>query len=62
MKTQATNPLAALWDRIKLSLNDPQWGRKPGADGAGDGKPGDNKGGDSPATPPPTPATRSPLI
>lgn len=60
MKTQATNPLSALWDRIKLSLNDPQWGRKPGADGAGDGKPGDNKGGDSPATPPPTPASPPP--
>ena len=27
------NRRAGLWDRIKLSLNDPQWGRKPGRDG-----------------------------
>ena len=52
MKTQTSNPLPALWNRfvsnIKLSLNDPQWGRKPGASGDAD-KPASG-------TPPPTPA------
>ena len=60
MKTQATNPLSALWDRIKLSLNDPQWGRKPGANGGSDDKSGNGKGGESPATPPPTPSSPPP--
>ncbi len=58
MNTQTTKPLgklSQLWDRIKLSLNDPQWGRKPGAD-SGEGKPGDGKGAsEPPATPPPPP-------
>ena len=39
----------AIWDRIKLSLNDPQWGRKPGAD-AGQGSKGSDS--DKPAEPP----------
>ena len=58
MNTQTTKPLgklSQLWDRIKLSLNDPQWGRKPGAEGS-DSKPSDNKGAsEPPATPPPPP-------
>ena len=49
MKTQSSNPLFALWDRVKLSLNDPQWGRKPGADAG-------KTDGDKPApSPPPAP-------
>lgn len=51
MKTQATNSLSALWDRVKLSLNDPQWGRKPGADGGAN----DNKGASEPPAAPPSP-------
>ena len=52
MKTQSSNPLFALWDRIKLSLNDPQWGRKPGSD-AGKGPDTGRSEGDKPASPPP---------
>ncbi len=54
MKTHTTNSISSLWNRlvsnIKLSLNDPQWGRKPGADSGSDG--------DKPAsgTPPPPPS------
>jgi modulator of FtsH protease HflK len=33
MTTLKRPALAKLWDHIKLSLNDPQWGRKPGASG-----------------------------
>ena len=54
MKTQSSNPLFALWDRIKLSLNDPQWGRKPGSDaGKGPGADTGRSEGDKPASPPP---------
>ena len=53
MKPQSSNPLLALWDRIKFSLNDPQWGRKPGTDAGAEAGKGDG-GGDKPAgTPPP---------
>lgn len=64
MKTNIANPFAALWDRIKLSLNDPQWGRKPGADG-NPAKPDSSAGssnaeGDKPASPPPPPSAPPP--
>jgi len=62
MKTNIANPFAALWDRIKLSLNDPQWGRKPGTDGSA-GKPDGGSGsadGDKPASPPPPPSAPPP--
>ncbi|TAG00631.1 MAG: FtsH protease activity modulator HflK [Betaproteobacteria bacterium] len=60
MRTIQLGALTRLWDHIKLSLNDPQWGRKPdsatppgggaGGNGSGDGnKPGD---ADKPAEPP----------
>jgi modulator of FtsH protease HflK len=49
MNLTSGNPLAKLWERIKLSLNDPQWGRKPGS---GD-KPPAPSSGDSNGTPPP---------
>jgi len=58
MKTHTTNSISSLWNRlvstIKLSLNDPQWGRKPGADSGSDG--------DKPAsgTPPPPPSPTPP--
>ncbi len=32
MRTIERGTLARWWDQLKLSLNDPQWGRKPGAD------------------------------
>jgi modulator of FtsH protease HflK len=54
-----------LWDRIKLSLNDPQWGRKPGADsnqgskGSDGDKPAEAPSA-SPTPPPPPPPTPSP--
>ena len=62
MKTQSSNPLFALWEKILLSLNDPQWGRKPGVD-AGNGAGADTGKGDgdkpaaspAPASPPPPP-------
>ncbi len=51
MKTQTSNSISSLWHRlvsnVKLSLNDPQWGRKPGSDAD---KPA------SGATPPPPPS------
>jgi modulator of FtsH protease HflK len=58
MKTQTSRSIPALWNQllsnIKLSLNDPQWGRKPGA--AGDdaqGSKGTSTDGDKPSSPPP---------
>ena len=59
MKTHTTNSISALWTRlfsnIKLSLNDPQWGRKPGADsGSNSDKPA------SGPTPPPAPTPTPP--
>lgn len=57
------NRRAGLWDRIKLSLNDPQWGRKPGRDGdagappppdAGNGTGSGDNGGNKPPAPPPS--------
>ncbi len=57
MKTHSSNSLFALWDRIKLSLNDPQWGRKPGADaGKSDGE---KPASPPPAAPPPPPPPSS---
>ena len=55
MKTQTRSSIPALWARllsqIKLSLNDPQWGRKPGTGTGADGeKPASPP---SPGTPPP---------
>jgi modulator of FtsH protease HflK len=53
MSTFQSGWLARTWDHIKFSLNDPQWGRKPGSGGAS------GEGGDTPPpapTPPPTPA------
>jgi modulator of FtsH protease HflK len=58
MKTHTSNSISSLWDRlvshITLSLNDPQWGRKPGADGE---KP---SGGATPPSPPPPPSPTPP--
>ena len=55
MKTQTSNSISSLWNRlvsnVKLSLNDPQWGRKPGSDAD---KPA------SGATPPPPPSPTPP--
>jgi modulator of FtsH protease HflK len=61
MRTLQSGLLARWWSHIKLSLNDPQWGRKPGSS-AGSDKPADggDKSGDSPAAPPPAPAPISP--
>ena len=57
MKTQTHNSLPALWNRlvsnIKLSLNDPQWGRKPGSAGSDGDKP-------ATSTPPPPPPSPTP--
>jgi modulator of FtsH protease HflK len=56
MTTLKRPALAKLWDHIKLSLNDPQWGRKPGASGTptppSDGEKEDGKSGDRPADAP----------
>ncbi len=59
MTTFKRPALAKLWDHIKLSLNDPQWGRKPGAPGAPgapspttDGEKSDNNAGDRPSDAP----------
>jgi modulator of FtsH protease HflK len=56
MTTLKRPALAKLWDHIKLSLNDPQWGRKPGASGTptppSDGDKVDGKPGDRPADTP----------
>ena len=60
MKTNIANPLAALWDRIKLSLNDPQWGRKPGSDSGPAAKPEGSADGDKAAAPPPPPPASPP--
>ena len=48
-----------LLDRIKLSLNDPQWGRKPGSADAGnegDSRGEPRSGNEPPPTPPPPPS------
>ena len=59
MKTQTSNSISSLWSRlvsnIKLSLNDPQWGRKPGTEAD---KPAAGSAGNS--TPPPPPPAPSP--
>ncbi len=53
MNLTSGNPFSKLWDHIKMSLNDPQWGRKPTdkpqapATGSGDS--------DRPASPPSAP-------
>ena len=61
MKTQSSNPLFALWDRVKLSLNDPQWGRKPGSDaGKGTGADTGKGEGDKPAAGSPQPSSPPP--
>jgi modulator of FtsH protease HflK len=56
MTTLKRPALAKLWDHIKLSLNDPQWGRKPGASGTptppSDGEKEDGKSGERPADAP----------
>jgi len=60
MKLLTSSPasgLGRLWDRIKLSLNDPQWGRKPGSGDSEGNKAGD---GDKPASPPPPPPPSPP--
>ena len=66
MKTQTSNSLPSLWNRlvsnIKLSLNDPQWGRKPGASGDADKPASDTPPpppAPSPTPPPPPPAPSS---
>ncbi len=51
MNASSSNRLAHLWNQIKLSLNDPQWGRR-GSDKPD--KPSD--GDDKPASPAPAPA------
>ena len=60
MKTQTSNSISSLWSRlvsqIKLSLNDPQWGRKPGAGGDAD-KPASST---PPPAPPPPPSPTPP--
>ena len=57
MKTQTSNSISSLWSRlvsnIKLSLNDPQWGRKPGTDG-------DKPASSTPPPPPPAPSPTPP--
>ena len=67
MKTQTNNSLLSLWSRlvsnIKLSLNDPQWGRKPGSAGADGDKPASSTPpppSPSPAPPPPSPTPPPP--
>jgi modulator of FtsH protease HflK len=56
MTTLKRPTLAKLWDHIKLSLNDPQWGRKPGASGtpspSADGEKGSDKPDDRPTDTP----------
>jgi modulator of FtsH protease HflK len=56
MTTLKRPALTKLWDHIKLSLNDPQWGRKPGASGTpappSDGEKEDGKSGERPADAP----------
>ncbi|MGL5002619.1 MAG: FtsH protease activity modulator HflK [Casimicrobium sp.] len=54
MNLTSGNPLAKLWDRIKLSLNDPQWGRKSGD------KPSSPSSGDGGTPPPPPPPSEPP--
>ena len=62
MKTQTRLSIPALWARllaqIKFSLNDPQWGRKPGADGDKPAPAPD--AGTPPAPTPPSPPTPVP--
>ncbi len=52
MNAKSNHLLSGVWDRIKLSLNDPQWGRK-GDKPAASPPPS----GDSNATPPPPPSS-----
>jgi modulator of FtsH protease HflK len=55
MNAKSNHLLSGLWDRIKLSLNDPQWGRK------GDKPTGSpSPSGDSNGTPPPPPPPSEP--
>jgi modulator of FtsH protease HflK len=55
MNATSSNPLAKLWNHIKLSLNDPQWGRK-GDKPAAPPPSGDSNG----ASPPPPPPSEPP--
>jgi modulator of FtsH protease HflK len=62
MNASSSNPLAKLWNHIKLSLNDPQWGRRgsdkpsaPPAAPSSEQKPADA----SPPPPPPEPPRNS---
>ncbi len=67
MKTQTSNSISSLWHRlvsnVKLSLNDPQWGRKPGSDAdkpASGATPAPPPSPTPPPPPPPPPSGNKP--
>ena len=52
MTTLKRSALASLWEHIKRSLNDPQWGRKPGTNGTDSTPPASGAGDSKPSDPP----------
>jgi modulator of FtsH protease HflK len=55
MNASSSNRLAQLWQQVKLSLNDPQWGRRSNDKPNASGTDGENASGQSspPSSPPP---------
>jgi membrane protease subunit HflK len=60
MNATTSNPLAKLWQQIKLSLNDPQWGRRTGDKPTASPSPSDEKPEASPPPPAPSDPQRGP--